>query len=95
VLRLSYGILAATRDAGADCVVTACPLCQLNLDMRQRDIEKKQQERFGLPVFYFTQLLGLALGLPSRDLGLRSLLVDPMPLLSRKGLMSTAKAATR
>ena len=95
VLRLSRGILAAARDAGADCVVTACPLCQLNLDMRQRDIEKKQHERFGLPVFYFTQLLGLALGLPTSDLGLGSLLVDPMPLLSRKGLMSTAKAAVR
>jgi len=95
VLRLSRGILAAARDAGADCIVAACPLCQLNLDMRQRDIEKKQHERFGLPVFYFTQLLGLALGLPSRDLGLRSLLVDPLPLLSKKGLMSTETAVAR
>jgi heterodisulfide reductase subunit B len=95
VLRLSRGILTMARDAGADCIVTACPLCQLNLDMRQRDIEKKQHELFGLPVFYFTQLLGLALGLPSNDLGLRSLLVDPMPLLSRRGFMSTEKAAVR
>jgi heterodisulfide reductase subunit B len=95
VLRLSRGILAAARDAGADCIVAACPLCQLNLDMRQRDIEKKQHERFGLPVFYFTQLLGLALGLPPRDLGLRSLLVDPLPLLSKKGLMSTETAVAR
>jgi len=95
VLRLSHGILAAARDAGADCIATACPLCQLNLDMRQRDIEKRERERFGLPVFYFTQLLGLALGLPSRELGLRNLLVDPMPLLSRSGLMSTEKAAAR
>jgi heterodisulfide reductase subunit B len=46
-----------------------------------------------MPVFYFTQLIGLALGLPPRDLGLRSLLVDPAPLLSRKVTMSTAKAA--
>ena len=94
-LRLSRGILAMARDAGADCIVTACPLCQLNLDMRQRDIEKKEHERFGLPIFYFTQLLGLALGLPSSDLGLRSLIVDPMPLLARKGLISMEKAVTR
>jgi heterodisulfide reductase subunit B len=94
VLRLSSGILAAARDAAADCIVTACPLCQLNLDMRQRDIERKQRERFGLPVLYFTQLLGLALGLSEHDLGLRSLFVDPRPLLSRKAVMSTVKAAT-
>jgi len=95
VLRLSRGILAMARDAGADCIVTACPLCQLNLDMRQGDIEKKQNEHFGLPVFYFTQLLGLALGLPSGDLGLRSLIVDPRALLLKKGLMSTVKATAR
>jgi heterodisulfide reductase subunit B len=95
VLGLSHNVLAAAREAGADCIVTACPLCQLNLDMRQRDIERKYRERFGMPVFYFTQLFGLALGLPPRDLGLRSLLVDPSPLLSRKVTMSTTKAAAR
>jgi heterodisulfide reductase subunit B2 len=95
VLRLSHGILSAARDAGADCIVTACPLCQLNLDMRQSDIERKHGERFGLPVFYFTQLLGLALALPPRQLGLQSLLVDPMPLLSRKGLLTAEKAGAR
>jgi heterodisulfide reductase subunit B2 len=95
VLRLSRGILSMAREAGADCIVTACPLCQLNLDMRQRDIEKKNNERFGLPVFFFTQLLGLALGLPEKELGLGGLLVDPTPVLSRRGLMSTVKAAAR
>ena len=48
--------------AGADCIATACPLCQLNLDMRQKDIEAKYGRRYNLPVFYFTQLLGLAMG---------------------------------
>ncbi len=95
VLRLSSNILRAAKEAGADCIVAACPLCQLNLDMRQRDIERKTHEQFRLPVLYFTQLLGLALGLPERDLGLRSLFVDPKPLLLRKSLMSTAKAVPR
>jgi heterodisulfide reductase subunit B len=63
--------------------------------MRQSDIEKKHGERFGLPVFYFTQLLGLALGLPSQQLGLRSLLVDPLPVLARRGILQPEKAATR
>jgi heterodisulfide reductase subunit B len=87
VLRLSRQILAMARDAGADCIAAACPLCQLNLDMRQGDIEAASNEKFGLPVFYFTQLLGLALGLPANELGLRSLVVDPAPLLSEKGIL--------
>ncbi len=95
VLRLSRAILTSARESGADCIVTACPLCQLNLDMRQSDIEKKHGERFGLPVFYFTQLLGLAFGLPSQQLGLRSLLVDPLPLLARKGILRAEKAVAR
>ena len=82
VLRLTREVLAMAKAAGADAVVTACPLCQINLDMRQKDIEKKFGESYGLPIFYFTQLLGLALGLSPKELGLKSLIVDPMPLLA-------------
>jgi heterodisulfide reductase subunit B len=88
VERLSHGILAMARDSGVDCIVTACPLCQLNLDMRQRDIEARFGDRLGLPVLYFTQLLGLALGLKPSELGLASLIVDPMPMLTRKGVVA-------
>jgi len=93
VLRLARQILAMARDAGADCVATACPLCQLNLDMRQGDIEAASNEKFNLPIFYFTQLLGLALGLPVNQLGLRSLIVDPRPLLMEKGIFPQAATA--
>jgi heterodisulfide reductase subunit B len=92
VERLSHDILAMARDSGADCIVTACPLCQLNLDMRQRDIEARFGERLGQPVLYFTQLLGLALGLKPKELGLGSLIVDPLPMLSKKGI--AARPAT-
>jgi len=95
VLRLSRAILTAAREARTDCIVTACPLCQFNLDLRQSDIEKKNSEHFGLPIFYFTQLLGLALGLPPQRLGLQSLLVDPLPLLTRKGIVQPEKAVAR
>jgi heterodisulfide reductase subunit B len=84
--RLSHDILAMARDSGADCVVTACPLCQLNLDLRQRDIEARFGDRLGLPVLYFTQLLGLALGLKPDELALSSLMVDPTPMLTKKGI---------
>jgi heterodisulfide reductase subunit B len=93
VERLSHEILAMAHDSGADCIVTACPLCQLNLDMRQGDIEARFGDRLGLPVLYFTQLLGLALGLKPSELGLGSLIVDPMPMLTRKGV--TARPGAR
>lgn len=85
VKHLSREILTMARAAGAECIVTACPLCQLNLDMRQPDIERANDIQIGLPVFYFTQLLGLALGLDPKELSLRSLVVDPRPLLQARG----------
>ena len=88
VQKLSREILAMARDAGADCIATACGMCQLNLDLRQADIERKFGERYQLPVFYFTQLLGLALGLGPGELGLRSLVVDPMRLLAERGIVA-------
>ena len=87
VLACTREVLSMARAAGADCIVTACPLCQLNLDMRQKDIEAKFGEAYGLPVFYFTQVLGLAMGLSPKELGLGRLVVDPMPLLSGKAML--------
>ncbi len=86
VLELSNRILSMAKAAGVDCIVTACPLCQLNLDMRQRDIEARFGQRYDLPVFYFTQLLGLAMGCTARDLSLASLVVAPGALLESKGI---------
>ncbi len=82
-IRLSGEILSMAKQAGAECVAVACPLCQSNLDLRQSDIERHRHERLGLPVFYFTQLMGIAFGLPSRRLGLHRLIVDPGTLLKR------------
>lgn len=73
--RLCRDILQMAKMAGADCLAAACPLCQSNLDMRQKDIEARYRTDLGLPVLYFTQLLGLALGLPERSLGLSRLFV--------------------
>jgi len=86
VRRLTREILAMAKGVGADCIATACPLCQLNLDLRQKDTEKEAGEQFGLPVFYFTQLLGLAFGIPRKKLGLRSLVVSPSKLLADRGI---------
>jgi heterodisulfide reductase subunit B len=86
VLDLSNRILLMAQAAGADCIATACPLCQLNLDMRQKDIEAKSGRRYNLPVFYFTQLLGLAMGCQADELSLDSLVVEPQALLEARGI---------
>lgn len=86
VKELGREILSMAKSAGADCIATACPLCQLNLDMRQKDIEGQYGESYGLPVFYFTQLLGLAFGCTAKELGLKSLVVNPEALLAGKGI---------
>jgi heterodisulfide reductase subunit B len=87
VLRLTHRILKGARQAGADCIVVACPLCQANLDTRQKDVEAHYEEKMAVPIIYFTQLVGLALGYSARELMLDKHLTDPLPLLRDKGLV--------
>lgn len=68
------------REAGAEAIVTACPLCQVNLEMRQTRQPK-------MPAFYFTELLGLAFGLPEARKWWSKHLIDPRPLLRSVGLL--------
>ena len=82
VLELACAILADAAAAGANAVAVACPVCHLNLDARQPEINAAYGADFHLPVFYFTQLLGYALGVPGEGLGLWRHVVDPQPLLS-------------
>lgn len=83
VLHLSGKLLDLARVQGADALAVPCPLCQMNLDLRQGQINSFLQQDFQLPVFYYTQLMGLALGLEQKDLGLDKLCVDPWPALNR------------
>lgn len=83
VHKLSGKLLEAGRDVGADAFVTACPLCQMNLDLRQRQINAALHENFKIPVFYYTQLLGYALGIDRAELGFEKLCVDPRLALGR------------
>ena len=52
----------SAKAAGADCIMVACPLCHGNLDIRQKEIEEASGEHYGMPVFYITQLVALAVG---------------------------------
>ncbi|MBS3784318.1 MAG: CoB--CoM heterodisulfide reductase iron-sulfur subunit B family protein [Anaerolineae bacterium] len=79
---LSRDITGSAREHGADVVVTACPLCQFNLDYPQR---KTQASRTGaeIPVVYFTQLMAVALDLPEESWGFEDHYVDPRPLFDQ------------
>ncbi|HEX9079696.1 MAG TPA: CoB--CoM heterodisulfide reductase iron-sulfur subunit B family protein [Desulfuromonadaceae bacterium] len=87
VIQLTNAILDAAKGAGADCIMVACPLCHGNLDIRQQEIEGVYNVSYGMPVFYITQLVGLACGLSAEQLGLGALIVNPMPLLKEKQLL--------
>lgn len=80
---IAYKILEEAKKAGADVIVTLCPLCHLMLDAKQKAIENKRGEKIGIPVLYVTQLVGIALGLGPEELGLNMNAVSPMPLLEK------------
>jgi heterodisulfide reductase subunit B2 len=70
VLELSHKILSNAQDHGADCMVVACPMCHVNLDMKQPDVDRRYGCRHDMPVYYLSDLIGLALGLDERALGI-------------------------
>lgn len=69
-LGLSAEILAGAEEAGANVVATTCPLCQINLELNRRGLSKAVGRPLTIPVVYFTQLLGLALGADEAEVGL-------------------------
>ena len=87
VLKLTNDILREAKEAGADAVAVACPLCQANLDGRQRLIEETYRTRYGLPILYITQWMGLAFGAFPREVGIQKLLTSPQEVLGSIGLM--------
>ncbi|WP_205699557.1 CoB--CoM heterodisulfide reductase iron-sulfur subunit B family protein [Conexibacter sp. SYSU D00693] len=64
-------------DADADCVVTPCPLCHLNLDLQQPLAARAAGRELGMPVLHLPQLVGLALGLSPKELGMQRHVVKP------------------
>ncbi len=83
MLELSKNILLDAKNAGANCMITACPLCQFNLDARQKDIESKFDVKIGLPILHFTQLIGLAFSSKPKELGLEKNCVSLEKILPR------------
>lgn len=86
MLKLSYDLLRKAKSLDADCIVTPCQQCNLAMDAKQRDIEKAYNEKIDIPVLYFTQLLGLSLGIAPKKLGLDKNIVSTEKLLESLGI---------
>ena len=81
VLELSSSILGMAKSSEAVCIAVACPMCQINLDMRQGNINKIKKTGYEMPIVYITQLMGLCLGIPWQRLGLNKCIVSPKPVI--------------
>jgi len=80
-LSMVRNLLESALRSGAAVIVTACPLCQVNLECYQKQVNNEFGTEFNVPVMYFTQLMGLALGIPPKRLGIGSELVAVMPAI--------------
>ncbi len=83
VLKLSGNLIQHARETGADIIAVACPLCHMNMDARQIQMELDET----MPVLYFSQLMAIAFGLPEKAAALNKNIIDPRPILRNKGLL--------
>jgi len=87
VLELTKKILVDAESVAADVISVGCPLCHANLDGRQIQINKKFNTNFQIPIFYFTELLGLALGIEAKELGIFKHLTEVENFLKERKLL--------
>jgi len=87
VTRLSGNVMKSASGKGADIIVTTCPLCQYNLEKSQTRVEEDTPGYKGVPIVYFTQMLGYALGQDAEGLGFTESKWDVGELLKGKGVM--------
>lgn len=81
-LGLVYEIINEAVEGGAQVIAVTCPMCQLNLDGYQNKINAKFKTHFHMPVMYFTQLVGLALGISSVQLGIGKGFISPKQVIN-------------
>jgi len=70
VLELANKILTNAAASGANCIVVACPMCHVNLDMKQSAVERQYDTEHNLPIYYLSDVVGLALGLNKKELAI-------------------------
>ncbi len=81
-LGLVNKLLDSAVGGGAECIITVCPLCQTNLDVYQGRVNKKFKTHYKIPVLFFTQLVGLAMGMGIKELGIEKCIVSAEKILA-------------
>jgi heterodisulfide reductase subunit B len=74
-------------ETGAECIIVSCQMCQANLDLYQKDISAHFGETYDIPIFYFTEMIGLALGLKGVHKWLKRHMVNPIPFLEKRNFL--------
>jgi succinate dehydrogenase / fumarate reductase cytochrome b subunit len=82
-MAMSGANMKEAKDQGADCMVTPCPLCHMSLDIYQDRAGQAVNTALNLPILHLPQLLGLAMGIPSKDLGLARHLISVDSIVKR------------
>ncbi|HHI87899.1 MAG TPA: heterodisulfide reductase, subunit B [Candidatus Cloacimonetes bacterium] len=85
-IKRTYEIINSAREAGCEALITSCPLCAFNLDQRQKETSQEFLEFTTMPVFYFTELMAIALGEQWNKEWKKLHYINPEPLLQEKGL---------
>jgi len=80
--------LKAIQESGANCVVLVCPACYQQFDFNQRELNKKNETSYEIPIFYLSELIALAFGFKPEELGFKFHRVKPYPLLENLGFNS-------
>ncbi len=83
----AYKISNFAKDRGAEAIVLSCPLCRFNLDQRGKEAEKLFKGYKQIPIYYYTQLIAIALGIDPKVCGFDQHVVDPVKLLESKGVI--------
>lgn len=86
-IKRTYEIINSARKAGCEAIVTSCPLCAFNLDQRQKETAEEYMDFVHIPVFYFTELMSIALGTGWDENWKKLHYINPEPLLKEKGLI--------
>ena len=79
-------LVQAAAEAGADMLVTLCPMCQMNIDAYQAEMNHHFKTDYHMPILFFTQLIGLAFGFPAEKLGIGTEIVSAREALAKIGI---------
>ena len=85
-LELIRRLIVAAEMSGAHALVTVCPMCQMNVDFYQREMNRYFGEDHEMPILFFTQLMGLAFGIPAKSLGVGREIISPRKALGNIGI---------